>query len=236
MNLQIRVHVQCFADLDSDRRSALLANLIADDQLHLSRVPEARSHQLLCRGLLRELLGDAAGLPPSRLAIIRADSGKPRLSNAPLAFNLSHSAEACAIAWCASSRDQPLDIGIDIEDRNRILNTDRLARHAFSSAECALWLAGGSDHTHWLGTWTRKEAILKAHGMGIRTRLAAVETAAGDDAPCDHPLLGRWRFRSWVSAAQVFSIAWPVTAGEPVITISGGESPPALLRIGGEQA
>jgi 4'-phosphopantetheinyl transferase len=89
-----------------------------------------------------------------------------------LDFNLSHSDNACLIGV---SRDRP--IGVDIETLRAIDDADTLAAQHFARAE-RVELAGSSE-SHgraFLSCWTRKEACLKALGVGLYASLSAVET------------------------------------------------------------
>ncbi|WP_288383022.1 4'-phosphopantetheinyl transferase superfamily protein, partial [uncultured Acinetobacter sp.] len=93
--------------------------------------------------------------------------GKPYLRHSTLAFNHSHSQDDYALAIS----DRVADIGVDIESLNRKIRFDALAQHAFHPDEYACWKALDEDVRYWFKVWTTKEAILKAHGMGIRLDL-----------------------------------------------------------------
>ncbi|MEL0028499.1 MAG: 4'-phosphopantetheinyl transferase superfamily protein, partial [Perlucidibaca sp.] len=126
------------------------------------------------------------------------------LPGQPLSFNYSHSRHWLALAW---SRE-PGEIGVDIEDLGRGQSFEALARRYFHADELTTWLAAPADQREavWLRTWTRKEAVLKAHGLGLRLALNTLDTCA--DA-VQHPLLGCWQVRSEPAGDAVLSLAWP---------------------------
>lgn len=199
------LHVQRFADLDPARRELLASHLTPADLAGMARHPNTRERQMLARGLLREKLGEAAGRPPASLTFARDPQGKPYLLNVGLRFNTSHSQAACALAWSHG----PLDLGVDIEDMDRRLDESRLAEHAFSAGEIRAWQGAAHKRQRWLSIWTRKEALLKATGLGIRISLASIDTEKGDPPGCfRHAVLGELLYRSWVASEQVFSLAW----------------------------
>jgi 4'-phosphopantetheinyl transferase len=113
------------------------------------------------RGRLREILARWIGTAPDALAFGEGGSGKPFLEPGPQ-FNLSHSG---SLACLGVHPDRPL--GIDIEAPRPVERG--VADRFFSAAERAaldalpppLWQAG------FLRAWTRKEAVVKALGLGM---------------------------------------------------------------------
>jgi 4'-phosphopantetheinyl transferase len=153
----------------------------------------------------RQTLGLALGALSESLRFGRTQHGKPYLSDSSIAFNISHTQTACAVAW---SRDVTA-VGVDIEDRNRRANMSGIARSNFSEQEQRRWNDAGHDALLWLAIWTRKEALLKCHGMGIRTRLSEVETGAClDRQVMRHSQLGEIAVYSTALTAQLLSLAW----------------------------
>jgi 4'-phosphopantetheinyl transferase len=138
-----------------------------------------RAHYAVTHANLRRLLGAYLNQRPEQVRL-RADRlGKPELAEDDrLAFNLSHSR---SIAVLAVAQGQP--VGVDVEDV-RPIEPAVAARH-FSTAELAAldqlrgdaWLAG------FYRCWTRKEAILKAEGVGLHRALDSFDVALLDDEP-----------------------------------------------------
>jgi 4'-phosphopantetheinyl transferase len=129
----------------------------------------------LARGSLRSILSQYLEVPANTIQLSYGANGKPHLAEthrSPLKFNLSHCGD---YALCALTTHH--SIGIDIE---KIRNDDpdyylRLATRFFSGKEFeAIKLAPEHDRTLFFFTcWTRKEAYLKRHGLGLRLPLSS---------------------------------------------------------------
>lgn len=132
-----------------------------------------RQRYLAARHALRQLLGAIVGRDPAALAFVVDPFGKPRLQDAgTLEFNVSHSAGECLIAICDGQC-----VGVDIEVSKRMRDADALARRHFTAAEQAeLARCEGDERTRaFLACWTRKEACLKALGIGLSLPPARIE-------------------------------------------------------------
>jgi 4'-phosphopantetheinyl transferase len=148
-----------------------------------------RRRYITCRAALRQILGAYAGLPPESIAFRYGPHGKPELAvgRSPLDFNVSHEQD---LALIAVSRSGPL--GIDIASV-RPLKTDMrgLAAIIFTQAE-QLDLAGldpSAALTAFFRGWTRKEAILKANGVGLHAPVAELHVGVIESHA---PLYVRW--------------------------------------------
>jgi 4'-phosphopantetheinyl transferase len=148
-----------------------------------------------------------------------APRGKPRLAGRELAFNLSHSRGTALVAVTAAR-----EVGVDVEAvRERDLLG--LARTYFAPAEQAVLasLAGPERAAAFYRCWTRKEAYLKACGMGLGLRLDSFEVTL---APGDAPALRRserapgeverWSFAD-PPAPPGFAAAVAVDGGPPTL-------------------
>lgn len=100
------------------------------------------------------------------------DYGKPIALNHHLAFNHSHSQQHYALVF---SQDNT-HLGVDIEDFSRQVRMQELAEHYFHPNELLNWKNTGEDREFWFKVWTTKEAVLKAHGLGIRLDLQTLDT------------------------------------------------------------
>ncbi|MEQ1296931.1 4'-phosphopantetheinyl transferase superfamily protein [Acinetobacter soli] len=133
--------------------------------------------------------------------------GKPYLRHSTLAFNHSHSQDDYALAIS----DRVVDIGVDIESLNRKIRFDALAQHAFHPDEYACWKALDEDVRYWFKVWTTKEAILKAHGMGIRLDLNTLNThmhPTSDQGQIVDDRLGVFAYRCFDLGAAMLCVAW----------------------------
>lgn len=143
---------------------------------------------IIAHGLLRTLLGERLSTRPEELRIERGPFGKPYIDGTDLRFNLSDTKDALLIAF---TRGQ--EIGADIETMARTVDHIAVGEHYFTPEEIALIkaaaetpmpdqastrsvdtlgrLPGAANGTaakrRFLEFWTRKEAVLKASGVGI---------------------------------------------------------------------
>jgi 4'-phosphopantetheinyl transferase len=146
------------------------------------RRPVDRDRFIARRGLMRAHLGQELGIAPQMVRIAADEHGKPFLRDDPdLAFNLSHSN---GLALLATMRGGA--IGCDIEWRNPELACPRVAQRLFAADEYAMLTALPSEQ--WIAgfynCWTRKEAYVKALGLGLSHPLDAftVSVAPGEPA------------------------------------------------------
>lgn len=133
------------------------------------------------RGQLRELLGRDLGIAPNALRLVEDGHGKPALLDDPeLRFSLSHSNGRALIATARG-----VAIGCDIEWRNAELACPKVAERLFAPAEYAAlaalppdqWVAG------FFNCWTRKEAYVKALGLGLSYPLDTFTVSVAPDEP-----------------------------------------------------
>lgn len=95
------------------------------------------------------------------------DGGKPVIKDHPeIHFNFSHSGK---VALCAID-SQP--VGADVETPRKI--TPSLIAYTMNEEEQALIASAPESLTAFLALWTKKEAVLKLTGEGIRSDLKTV--------------------------------------------------------------
>jgi 4'-phosphopantetheinyl transferase len=214
----IHLVVRHFAEITPAEESRLLALLTTTDIEGIARHPVLRRNQQLARAWRREFLAHALDITPEQLSFAKETHGKPYLINHDISFNISHSIDAFAMVWSLDS----IPLGIDIEDKNKQRKELTIAARTFDSMEMKAWknpeLSAQQAHEQWLTTWTRKEAVLKAHGLGIRLDLNTLNTENANDT-LNHPLLGEWRYRSFVLDEQVVSVAWGSQSDEIEIVL-----------------
>ncbi len=170
-------------DLSEPEREALSRHLSPDERSRADRFVFAhdRDRFRVGHGRLREILAGYVGVPAGELRFAYGEHGKPRLSlDGPAPhFNLSHSDDQAALAV---SHD--VEVGVDIE---KVRMVERgLARRFFGAAEIAALEALPDEQ--WLDgffrCWTRKEAVLKATGVGLTLSLASFDVSiAADESP-----------------------------------------------------
>lgn len=122
-------------------------------------------------GLLRMLLGGALGLAPEEVRLARGPHGKPFLPDGGPSFNLSDTKDALVVAIGGAD-----ELGVDIETVERRTDHELVAGHYFTPDEVAHIEAGGAEgKRRFLTLWTRKEAVLKASGVGIMDDLKLLQ-------------------------------------------------------------
>jgi len=182
-----------------------------------------RRNQQLARAWRREILAQALNVESEQLVFEKEAHGKPYLVDKNISFNISHSIDAFSMVWCLEN----IALGIDIEDKSKKRQQQTLAARTFDSAEMKAWqnpeFLPIQAHEQWLKTWTRKEAVLKAHGLGIRLDLNTLNTENADET-LTHPLLGEWRYQSFVLDEQVVSVAWMKNEKDAKIILGESET------------
>lgn len=136
------------------------------------REPDRRRFAV-SRWLLKKLLGSYLGTQGSQLRFLKNTYGKPYLNvaGAP-SFNLSHSGDICVIGIAARGA-----IGVDVELHREIADIHDLAEMVLSADERSELRAlpdSAAATAGFLRGWTRKEAVIKALGLGIGIDLQAV--------------------------------------------------------------
>ena len=133
---------------------------------------------ILGRALLRWTLGNALGLPPPAVPIVRGVRGRPQLANgAGIDFNVSHTRDVALIGIAHTRR-----IGVDVERADRDVRADGLARKFLTSAEQATLapLPETERRARFLRYWTCKEAMSKATGDGLSAPMRHLEVRHTD--------------------------------------------------------
>lgn len=158
-------------DIAPAARAMLQQHLCADERARARafRFAHDRDHFITARGRLREILAARLGTAPTELCFTLGAMGKPHLAGGP-EFNLSHSG-----GWAALAISPGPPIGIDIEAHRPV--DPGMAAQIFSATERQTLnrLAGAAWRAAFFCGWTRKEALLKAHGCGLHHPPASIE-------------------------------------------------------------
>lgn len=119
---------------------------------------------VFCRGLLRHLLAFYTNTLPRDILLLTNDYGKPYIASYSLHFNLSHTSDYIAFAF---SLDTPL--GIDVEKVEPFTSCLSIAKTMFSKEEYLYLncLSELEQTTEFFRLWTKKEALIKAKGLGL---------------------------------------------------------------------
>jgi 4'-phosphopantetheinyl transferase len=152
--------------------------------------PLDRERYVIGRGRLRRLLAGYLDADPAIVALTDGEHGKPCLAadaDAWLRFNVAHSHE---LAVYAIGKDA--EVGVDLECLKAELDVAGLARRTLSAREQQLLAAVPDDEQlpAFVAMWTRKEAVLKAAGVGLKISANACDVEDGfADLGAEH---GRW--------------------------------------------
>ena len=179
------VHVWAW-DLTCSHKELLgYATLLSPEEQVRSRsfhFERGRLHYTNSRAVLRNLLGRYLSLEPISVCFTKNNFGRPELTpdlaTSKLRFNLSHTNR---MAMLAIGSD--LEVGVDVEELCPI--GAEFAEQYFSQRE----RADLEDLTHaeWVegfyNCWTRKEAILKAEGIGLNANLDAFDVTLRPASP-----------------------------------------------------
>jgi 4'-phosphopantetheinyl transferase len=165
--------------------------------------PRDRRRFVICRGTLRVILGRLLEIPPARVRFRPGPGGKPELAPGGeaeglpvLRFNVTHSDELALIAVSLGR-----ELGVDLERIRTISEAERIVESYFTPAELAQFRGiPGPEHARaFLRGWTRKEAVLKAQGVGLAGLATAFETMFGTTPLAGHftPAAPIPRVRQW---------------------------------------
>lgn len=170
-------------DLPEAAHDRLARVLSAEEASRAERFVAAadRRRYEAARGLLRVVLSGYVGRPPEGLALETGAGGKPRLADRTgPRFNLSR---AGALGLVAVSADR--EVGVDIEEVRDPGDLEALAETSFSPGERAALAAVPAPERclAFFAGWTRKEAFLKALGVGLSRPLDSFDVSLAPGEP-----------------------------------------------------
>ncbi len=173
---EVRVYVLDLQRL-IDRHMELASVLSTDERERAGRFVGRRDRERfeVARGVLRRILARILAEQPEALRFGYGPYGKPHLvrrasADDQPAFNVSHSGDVAVVAVSRNA-----DIGIDVERIRHMEDAFSIAERFFSPTEVAL-LAGLPPEDldpAFLRCWTRKEAYVKAVGVGLQHPLTS---------------------------------------------------------------
>ena len=175
-----------------------------------------RERFLLGHGWLREVLGTYLQCSSESIVYRRGRFGKPFLEGHPLRFNISDTKDAVAIAI---SKER--EVGVDIETTSRRVHHVEVGQHYFTPEEIAAIDEAPDGKRRFLEFWTRKEAVLKASGVGIMDDLHLLRVNAPmNELRITHPEFiamasDEYHVRTWaVGDEHLISLAVESAVGE----------------------
>ena len=134
------------------------------ERVQRKRNADDRETLVLAYALHRLLLGQAMGLDAAAVPLWRDSSGRPRVGDDQVRTSLSH-----ARGWVALAVSAQGPVGVDVEPLGRLDLLSGMEGQICHPDEAALLqgLSGFAYHNALLATWVRKEAVLKAAGIGL---------------------------------------------------------------------
>ena len=178
------------AELDSvtETRLEQLARLLSQDEEQRAsrfRFERDRTRFIVCRGILREILGTYLQRDPERINFDYGPQGKPYLERSDgqtggsLYFNVSHSS-----GWAIYALGFG-EVGVDLEFVKPIPEMQALVDQHFSVAERSAFASVSPDLKlkAFYSCWTRKEAYVKACGGGLRMPLDQFDVSVDPTSP-----------------------------------------------------
>lgn len=194
-----------FLTVQPDSLQQMESTLSADESQRASRFhfEEDRARYIVAHASLRKILARYLRCKPHDVKFSTNEYGKPFLiysddsakrpcgvsrldkpatkvaSTKKIEFNLSHSG---AYALMAVTRARK--VGIDIEIIRQDFELENLARRYFSPREISEWMALPPEQQTlgFFKCWTRKEAYIKAQGLGLSLPLDSFDVSLGEPA------------------------------------------------------
>ncbi|HEY8473670.1 MAG TPA: 4'-phosphopantetheinyl transferase superfamily protein [Natronosporangium sp.] len=158
-------HAELLDAVERERRSSFRR---AEDQARFT----------VATAVLKLVAARRLGADPGALTIDRTcdDCGRPHgrprlLPDTGLAVSISHSGDRVAVALTEAGA-----VGVDVEEI-RPFRLEEMAGHVLGDGETA------ADLPAFFGYWTRKEAVVKATGDGLRMPLSKVVVTHPDTPP-----------------------------------------------------
>lgn len=194
-----------------------LRSLLSDPELrktHRFYFQKDYERYILVHGILRQILGRYLDSAPDQIRFQYGSYGKPFVADQPdhhtLHFNVSYSEGIALFAFTVNRR-----IGIDIERIRSGIAQEQIAERFFSPGEVAALRSLPASHRPgaFFSCWTRKEAIVKARGVGLSAPLDQFEVTLTPGEPAallqtrwDPSEINSWELRA-LHPAKNFSAA-----------------------------
>jgi 4'-phosphopantetheinyl transferase len=222
-------------DVSGRRLERLAGTLSPEERARADRFVLERDRRRFtaARGFVRRVLAHYLACDPEQVPL-RDNGGRPEVLPARgadgLQFSVSHSADVVVVAVTFGRR-----IGIDVEKVRGLPDHDTIAHEIFSCREIAVWesIPPHQRQEAFFHGWTRKEAYLKAIGVGLALSPARVEVAfRPEEAPRllhvnDDPLeAARWCVRALV----------PATSYVGALAVEGADRDLSILMMGEREA
>lgn len=153
------------------------------------RRPADRDRFMVACAIVRLVLASHLATTPDRVVVSRrceecgGAHGKPRLAHPAkpiVELSVSHSGDRVAVAFALGT-----PVGIDVEQMQPDLGVEEMARVALTPAEIDVLSRSkrGERVRDFLVRWTRKEAVVKATGLGLTISPASFAVSGAEEPP-----------------------------------------------------
>jgi 4'-phosphopantetheinyl transferase len=178
-----------FATLDELRPDAVqFEQLLDDGELQRAdrfRFSHDRERFVLGHGWLRTVLSRYVTTEAATIRYARGPHGKPYVNDTSVRFNFSDTKDAILVGLTSG-----MELGTDIETLAREVDHEAVSEHYFTPSEIEGIRNSSNPKLRFLELWTRKEAVLKASGVGIMDDLRVLSV----DAPTNEMMIGHGEF------------------------------------------
>lgn len=166
---QVRVRLVSVSDYDDDALDRFTSTFSEDELARVVRLQteQLRTEYIVTHGVLRDLLGGYLGVEPASVVYWRERHEKPVLLSPPdtgIDFSLSHSNGKILYALATGRK-----VGVDIEKIDPSRCDVATATRIFTHQEMREWRALPEEQRvqGFFRGWVRKEALVKAVGVGM---------------------------------------------------------------------
>ena len=204
-------------------QAAVLLDSAETARVARRRFDHDREMLTIAYAMHRLLLGRMLGHEPRQVPLYRDDRGCPRVTGDPVHTSLSHADGVVAIAMTHSGA-----VGVDIERVARAAGMPSLAGRICHPDDVVELVGLGADGLRQalLRLWVRKEAVLKAAGIGLAVEMQAFAVPSDGFVDLPLPAGGAMQVRMLDAGADCVA----AVAGSPGAAIVCGWLQPPLLR------
>ncbi|MGE3510011.1 MAG: 4'-phosphopantetheinyl transferase superfamily protein [Vicinamibacterales bacterium] len=216
------IHVWAVSPLATDAEAEQLVAALSSHEQHRAarmRQPDLRRAFVVGRARVRQILSAYIGHPPHELDVVARVDDKPVLAGAPPWFDFSFS-RCDRLHACAVGHGRRL--GVDVETIGDGHDASGIAATFFSSEDAA-WISAqavASRAAAFASIWTKKEAVVKAIGSGLKMPLRAVRVPYEDAGPV-----------AWADPASPPGRPWFVRAFTPAPGVAGAVAAEGRWRL-----
>jgi 4'-phosphopantetheinyl transferase len=202
-----------YVDLDVAADAVtFFSHWLSDDELAKAKRFHSDLHRaryIAGRAALRRVLAERLDCSPAVIRFSYGRNGKPMLESGQghIEFNLAHSEGNAVIALVDGA-----SVGVDIELLRPIAGVESLAHLVFSDVERRELELAPDPVSGFLNGWTRKEAYVKALGLGLTAPLREITVSLSDRPELfstgfrDQPV-SQWRLLSAPHPRAVVALA-----------------------------